>query len=142
MLVQARVHLKDIRKIASGSLKIAPRTLPESFKIQPGASPRAKMHPRGAQDQPEGVQERPRGGQEAPKRCPRASKRRPRAPKMRPRGAREAPRTLQNRARGAFRRNVCTIFVQRSIRRAPEPIFCQVFAICATCASCKNLIKT
>ena len=64
-------------------------------KIQPGqfqnlskssleASWRAKMHPRGTQDQSEGAQEGPRGGQEAPKKRPRASKTRPRASKTRP----------------------------------------------------------
>ena len=57
---------KKHREISPRSLNIAPRTLPEAFKIHPGASPRAKMRPKTSQ-------KAPKSGQEAPKMCPRGA---------------------------------------------------------------------
>ena len=81
---------KKHREIGTRSLKIGPRTVPEAFKIHPGAFPRAKMPSKTSQ-------KAPKSDPKAPKMRPRDAQERPTDARERPRHAKECQEGCQNR---------------------------------------------
>ena len=108
--------MKKLRKIQPRDLPTLPWTLPEPSEIESGAL-------LGSLRQPGDTQERPREAQEPSKTRPRSAQEVPKSAQEPSRRRRGGSKPLQNRAQGHPRRDFGTCLVQRSVCKAPGPIF-------------------